>query len=54
MKSLGFGVHRREMLHQQAVDKDVPAADTAEEDNVGAVVEEGKGAEEKMFFAGNE
>ena len=29
------------MFHQQAVDEDVPATDAAQEDEVGAIVEEG-------------
>ena len=32
---------RREVLHQQPVDEDIAAADFAEEDALGAVVEEG-------------
>ena len=35
----------REVLHQQPVDEDVAAADFAEEDALGAVVEEGDEAE---------
>jgi len=34
-------IQRGEVLHQQSVDKDVAAADFAEEDALGAVIEEG-------------
>src|SRR2546422_6631650 len=40
-RRLLFSVQRREVLHQQPVDEDIPAADFAEEDALGAVVEEG-------------
>lgn len=36
-----FHVHFSEVFHQQAVDKDASATDTAQEDQVNAVVEEG-------------
>ena len=36
-----FHVHFSEVFHQQAVDEDISATDTAQEDQVNAVVEEG-------------
>jgi hypothetical protein len=45
-----LGVQRREVLHQQPVDEDVTAADLAEEDALGAVVEERDKAQGRELF----
>ncbi|KPV46998.1 hypothetical protein SE17_42840 [Kouleothrix aurantiaca] len=42
---LAFSVQRREVLHQQAVDKDIAPTNATQKDAVRAVVEEGDGTE---------
>src|SRR6266542_3010757 len=46
------GAQRSEVLHQQPVDEDIPAANFAEENALGAVIEEGDEAEGERAVAG--